>query len=514
MIIKKIEIAGFKNVSFHEPKKFEFYQDTLIQGENYSGKTSLGDALCWVFCGCSATGITAEYLLRNNDSTKTVVEVFFDDNSGKEHSLLREQSQETGKHHRLILDGIPIKDSDLAPYIMNKDIFLSTFMIGYFTRLSSKVASELLMSILPFPTNQSIIKKVEADLHQYFPSEQGFDSNTLLKKMRQDLKTVEDEIKMWTEKQRQAEEQIKITPAGELVDESKIKSKVDMLEARKENLIKASVQNNTSSFLESKLSICRLEIQSLKNRISRGTPQFNKNCPTCSQPIPEAEIRKMQEKIEADNALLKSNLDSLTKDEADLLSKIEEAQLKTNESTAITEELKAVTKELDIVKAEYDKVIRQNEALRSEKKKYEVSVVSLEASKQNMEKLSAKRYQINRSITALSQYNSIKADLQYDTVRGSLKNVSIRLQKIVPSTNELRDCFEILYKGRELHVISTSESIRAGLEISALINSRTNLKLPVFIDNAESITHYEKPPVQIFEAKVAKDIDIIVSPNS
>ncbi|HEY9062935.1 MAG TPA: AAA family ATPase [Pseudobacteroides sp.] len=514
MIIKRIEIAGFKNIPFHEPKKFEFYKDTLIQGENYSGKTSLGDALCWAFCGCNATGITAEYLLRNNDSTKTVVEVFFEDNSGIEHSLLREQSQETGKHHRLILDGIPVKDSDLAPYIMDKDIFLSTFMIGYFTRLSSKAAGDLLMSILPFPTNQSIIKRVETDLRQYLPMEEGFDSNTFLKNLRQDLKKVEDEIKIWTEKQKQAEEQIKRIPSGEHVDESKIKSRVDMLEARKENLIKASVQNNTASFLESKLSICRLEIQSLKNRINRGTPQFNKNCPTCGQTIPEAEIRKMQEKIDADNALLKSNLESLVKDETDLLSKIEEAQSMTKESNAIIEELDAVSKELDMVKAEYDKVIRQNEVLRSEKKKYDDAIASLDASKENMEKLSAKRYQLNRSITAASQYNSIKADLQYDTVRGSLKNVSIRLQKIVPSTNELRDCFEILYKGREFHVISTSESIRAGLEISALINSRINLKLPVFIDNAESITHYEKPPVQIFEAKVAKDIDITVSPNS
>ncbi|KNY28800.1 AAA family ATPase [Pseudobacteroides cellulosolvens] len=512
MIIKKIEIAGFKNVPFHEPKTFNFYPDTLIQGENYSGKTSLGDALCWVFCGCSATGITAEYLLRNNDSTKTVVEVFFEDNSGNEHSLLREQSQETGKHHRLILDGMPVKDSDLAPYIMDKDIFLSTFMIGYFTRLSSKVASELLMSILPFPSNQSILKKVESDLRQYLPAEDGFDSNIFLKNMRSDLKTVEDEIKIWTEKQRQAEEQIKKAPSGDMVDESQIKSRVSMLEARKENLIKASVQNNTASFLESKLSILRLEIQSLKNRIKKSIPEFNRNCPTCGQPIPEAEIRKMTEKIEADNELLKSNLESLMKSEADLLKKIEEEQIKPNETNAIKEELDAVSKELETVKAEYDKIIRQNEALRSQKNIYERALESIEASKQNLEKLSAKRYQINRSITAVSQYNSIKADLQYDTIRGSLKNVSIRLQKVMPSTNELRDCFEILYKGRELHIISTSESIRAGLEISALINAKVNLKLPIFIDNAESITHYEKPSVQVFEAKVAKGIDITVSP--
>ncbi|MDP4180964.1 MAG: hypothetical protein Q8942_07715 [Bacillota bacterium] len=512
MIIKKVEIAGFKNITFHEPKQFEFYAHTIIRGENYSGKTSLGDALCWVFCGCAATGISSEYLLCNDDSSKIIVEVTFEDNFKKEHILLREQSKDTGRNYRLLLDGLPVKEADLSPYIMDKDIFLSTFMIGYFARLSSKQGRELLMSILPFPTHQSIVNKVDSDLRQFLPSEDNFDSNAFIRKKRSDLKLVEDEIKLWLEKQRQAEEQLNKAPSGGLIDEDQLKARVNMLENRKENLLKASMQNNSAGFLEGKLSILRLEIQSLKNKLSSDNTQYRKNCPTCNQPIPEDERRRMEEKLKADNSFMKLTLEDLKKDEEALLVKIEEARNKTNEANAIQEELSSVVNELNLIKADYDAIIRKNEALKSQINAFEEAKVQLEATKNHLEKLYSQRYQHNRSITAVSQYNSIKAEKQYDTIRGSLKNVSIRFQRIAPSNNELKDCFEILYKGRELQVISTSETIRAGLEISNLINSRSNLTLPIFIDNAESITHYEKPSTQIFEAKVEKDAVLTVSP--
>jgi len=267
MIIKSIDIAGFKNVLLHEPKRFDFYHDTVIRGENFAGKTSIGDALCWVFCGCNSTGITADYLLRNNDSDKAIVEVIFEDNSGRIHTLLREQRKDSGKNHRLVLDGIPAKETDLMPYIMNADIFLSTFMIGYFGRLSPTKARELLMSILPFPDHHNIAGRVDSDIRPYLPAEDVFDANAFLRLNRSNLKNIESEIKLWQEKQKQAQEQASRIVPEELVDEAPLKARLNMLETRKENLIKASAQNNSAGYLEGKLSILRIEIQSLKSKL-------------------------------------------------------------------------------------------------------------------------------------------------------------------------------------------------------------------------------------------------------
>lgn len=513
MVIKCIDIAGFKNIPLHEPRRFEFYHDTVIRGENFTGKTSLGDALCWVFSGSNSNGITADYILRNNDSTKAVVEVIFEDNSGQIHTLLREQKQGPGKNIRLILDGMPAKEADLAPYIMSSDVFLSTFMIGYFGRLSPKQARELMMSVLPFPTHQNIVSRVDSDVRPYLPMEDTFNSNEFLKQKRTALKSVEAEIRLWQEKQKQAEEQTGKKLTEEPVDETQLSSRVKMLEARKDNLIKASMQDNPAGYLEGKLSVLRLEIQTLRNKLSSGTQQIKNICPTCNQPFPEEERRKMQEKIEASNALVNTKLEELKKEEFELIEKIKNAEDKSGELKAIQEELASVENELKLVKEEYEKIIRRNEIIKSERKHFDEGMKLLESARENLSRLSDERYKINRSIVAVSQYNSIKADIQYETVRSSLKNVSIRLQRVIPSTDELRDCFEILYKGRELQQISTSEVIRAGLEISNLINRRTGLRLPIFIDNAESITHYDKPDTQIFEARVERDAPLTITDN-
>jgi hypothetical protein len=78
------------------------------------------------------------------------------------------------------------------------------------------------------------------------------------------------------------------------------------------------------------------------------------------------------------------------------------------------------------------------------------------------------------------------------------------LEKVVKSTGEVKDCFEVLYDDKELMLLSNSERVRVGLEISNLINNKTGLKIPLFLDNAESITHYEKPDTQIVEAVVVR----------
>ena len=52
MIIKSIKIKGFKGF------KDEYFleldeEETTIMGENFQGKTSIGEAICWCLLGCN-----------------------------------------------------------------------------------------------------------------------------------------------------------------------------------------------------------------------------------------------------------------------------------------------------------------------------------------------------------------------------------------------------------------------------------------------------------------------------
>lgn len=508
MFIQRIKMSGFKNVPETETRQFEFFDFTKIQGENFVGKTSIGDALCWVFSGRSSTGITADYILRNDESRTALVEVAFTDNEGKNHILRREMH---GSNNVIYLDDIPVKEVELYPFIGSPEIFLSTFMIGYFHRQTSKTVKELLMGVIPFPSHTNIMKRVEESLRPYLPENEDFDSNAFLKQKKSDLRMVEDEIKRLQGIRSLTEEKIKNIKPEDLIDDSELKRKLDVLEERKVNLIKLSAQSVSIGYLEGKILAIKQEIENLKNQKGAYLSQQQKICPTCKQPVPEEELQKILEKSRMLEKEIKERIEKLENEEKELLQKVDDTREKHNETKAIQEELSSVEQEVKQLREEYERVLVHNEAINANSKFLEESRNMLDKTDKQLEKLRSERYNINRAITAVSQYNRIKADLQYESVRRSFKNVSIRLQRFNQSTNELRDCFEILYKGREYSQISTSETIRAGLEISCFINKRTGLKLPVFIDNAESITYYERPDTQVFEAKVMKDAPLTVA---
>jgi len=92
---------------------------------------------------------------------------------------------------------------------------------------------------------------------------------------------------------------------------------------------------------------------------------------------------------------------------------------------------------------------------------------------------------------------------QISKIKDNLKYTTIELFKKTQS-GTYKDVFEVHYKGKPFRMLSLSESILCGLEISNMINTLSGLKIPVFIDNIESISSIPddlKPNVQLFLAK-------------
>ena len=108
------------------------------------------------------------------------------------------------------------------------------------------------------------------------------------------------------------------------------------------------------------------------------------------------------------------------------------------------------------------------------------------------------------------QYNSKRLQLQAEQIDKHLDKVTIQLEKIVKSTGEIKDDFKILYNGKEFPVLSSSERIKAGLEIANLLINISGLNIPVFVDNAESITEIPKLNTQMIEARVKENADLTV----
>lgn len=103
----------------------------------------------------------------------------------------------------------------------------------------------------------------------------------------------------------------------------------------------------------------------------------------------------------------------------------------------------------------------------------------------------------------LTEYNTNYVNYISNIMKNWLNDVSISLFKYSTTTGEVKDDFTILYKGKNYKLISNSEKVKVGLEISNMFNKALGIKLPVFIDNAECILDIPVIDTQMIIAEVS-----------
>lgn len=228
----------------------------------------------------------------------------------------------------------------------------------------------------------------------------------------------------------------------------------------------------------------------------------------------KAEIQKIDDelkeleakKIEFDEnkvkqiQLLKNELSSLNVSEA----KTENSKIQEAFNTEIASLKKNVQNEIFILRSKKEQVVSAN-LLRKN------ALISLEKNKQElidrnaeMTKFISDAEVLQIKILSMKSFNVKKMELANALICKHLDNAEIKIQKFVESTGELKDCFEVLYNGMELKSSSSSERVKAGLEISRMIENLVNVHFPVFVDNGEGITSYKETAEQTIEVRVEK----------
>jgi len=106
----------------------------------------------------------------------------------------------------------------------------------------------------------------------------------------------------------------------------------------------------------------------------------------------------------------------------------------------------------------------------------------------NLKKLEADLKSIDEKIAAAKLYAATRAEKTIKPLNDAMNRTKIILFDVNKSSGEVVDCFKFLYDGRDYKVLSLSEKIKAGLEVSAAIKKITGLNLPVVVDNTESVS--------------------------
>lgn len=309
------------------------------------------------------------------------------------------------------------------------------------------------------------------------------------------------------------------------------------LETKLEEAKKRTYQSQYITALaevSAQLAGARQEYKDAKEHYERIEPGFV--CPTCKRGVDEAELPAVKEifdgllqgirTVGTELVEKRKEIETLQKKEREIFEQYKAADIE-----KYSEELRELQKQVISIPGRpsfSDQLAEIEEQLEygnlSEQdcidlSSYEADIASLEGSIKDTENQGSKQRVlelINRQTELEDEYTKLRNQLsalqEYLTVRARL---AIQPLKMPHTAVQLYDvtlsgvvknvfCFE--YLGRSYSYLSSSEKIRAGIEIAAMMRNVTGLDIPLFIDEAQSL--HEISGAGVCDLSAFKDVSL------
>ena len=266
--------------------------------------------------------------------------------------------------------------------------------------------------------------------------------------------------------------------------------------------------------------------------VYKGQYQGNFKCPTCGQDLLPDQIEKTMANF---NKKKSEKLASIEEKAKDLKIKIEECEklIAIYEVKEYKEEdlpiepirLQEIDKELDEAKAKLSdfsinnkkdllekkdslnadlEEINKKLSLKGQNEKIDERIKELE----KQEKELAKAYEEQQRIIYLcEEYTKAYMDLVSDKINDSFDLVKFKLFENQINGGITETC-EATFKGVPYSDLNNAAKINAGLDVINSLSDKLDLKVPIFIDNAESVNELIKTDTQLVRLVVSKDKEI------
>lgn len=255
-------------------------------------------------------------------------------------------------------------------------------------------------------------------------------------------------------------------------------------------------------------------------------------CPTCGQDLLPDQIEKTMANF---NKKKSEKLASIEEKAKDLKIKIEECEklIAIYEVKEYKEEdlptepirLQEIDKELDETKAKLSDFSLDNKkdllekkdslnadleeinkklSLQGQNEKIDERIKELEG----QEKELAKAYEEQQRIIYLcEEYTKAYVDLVSDKINDSFDLVKFKLFENQINGGITETC-EVTFEGVPYSDLNNAAKINAGLDVINSLSDKLDLKVPIFIDNAESVNELIKTDTQLVRLVVSKDKEI------
>lgn len=487
---KQLTLQNFKS---HRDLIVNFGELTQITADNAKGKSSILEAVTYVFYGTDALGSKMDPTPITYAADESLVQVLF---TVDEKPVLLGRALRNGKAQYYINE-VPKKAgefNELVEQLFDKNLFMSLYNPNYFFTLHKDEQRATLMKYVLAPPNKEVLKQL--------PELQGKKLAELLKKQSiEDIFSKNKENKLLKDKEyiraqnktKTLKEQLEHYSNGvnAPLDSLKVElAQVDKQVREKESLMDAAVEKNQV------YNKCQSEIRAIQDQIDMSKERWpmlkneviEDTCKTCQRPLDEESVKAVETDKEKRIEEYKANHSELIKQRDKL-----KEQLNDLDYIDISE-LREEIKELDLKGQPLREAVRSYAEIERIQKQIDEAV---QAETTTLESL-------NESIFILDSIKAFKAkeaEIQAEKVQDLFETLSIRLFE-TQKNGEIKNTFEIEMDGKPYRKLSLSEGIRAGLELREVLSKQSEVIAPVFVDNAESITKFKEPTGQLITSRV------------
>ncbi|MDD4273392.1 MAG: AAA family ATPase [Desulfobacter postgatei] len=600
-------------------------RDVAIFGANATGKSTISDAVSWLFTGKDAQG-RADFALmpldKNNSpisGLETVVEI---DLSHNDKNITLKKLCRAKKAGGLItehwIDGVPKKATEFKAFIDsiigNEETYRILSDSTHFATMPWQLRRESLIDIAGEVSDDAVIAADEDLAHVYdFVGDKKLDDSMAILKSR--LKELKKEVESIPARVAELEVQVEDIPAepdGKELD--RLKSKLEQANAAMDGIrnnedtaklrqelseLNAKIAERNSQAHTATLSsrgpiidkikslqtdsmhldrhisdlAGRIEADQKRNDIATeamaklrdnyigeqaSKPPDDSSCHACGQPLPQDQIQaaldrfhqgkaEKLKRINTEGKTLKAGVDARTKDILATQGKIKDARGRLKDVTA---ELAELEKSLEATPS--PKPTPELKALEQEKARIEGMIsagkngtaIREQTARENLEEiegqllawkqqkaefdaatktrsriaellaqektLNAELEQVERKLYLLDKFTTQKVKLLEDRINGMFAFGQFKMFKTLVN-GSIQPCCDVLCEGVPYEKgLNTAARVNVGLDIIQVLGNHFGLRVPVWVDNAESVNEFHKIDAQILYLTVTDDPELVV----
>jgi chromosome segregation ATPase len=538
LIFNKIILSEFKCFKHAEFEFNEGYNELFA--ENGKGKSTIIHAIPWVLIGKDAFGKTIDNIYPLDEEQKQIpnttpsVELHLAFNGQKK---VFERTQLDGKVQYKI-DGEEVKAGEYKNVVsmIASEKLLPVLLIPVYFGDNLKWQDQRDLIVSNMEIEDTAITKLDDDIALAI-MKKGVDKT--LSEYESDLKALKTKKDNYTGKRDYLTEKLKDVQLDSSLDElvrqkedkeQSIKSLEKSLDSitplqQEVNELEREIQKLESEH-DKKITTSNLKISNLKEQkesilkeYKQKTSELNNIkdvCSMCGNKLNAFEIENQKaelskvinevkergvtkkgeiEALESEILLLKTEnvAEKQSKKLEKLLTKIQD--IKSTVNFDLIQEEKTKLSELSAQISNYDVIAK-------DKKDFDVIVSQLS---EVMDEYDEKE----EAIDDIKTYKTDYAQLVADTLNAKLNKVKI-ITFYTQKNGELKDTFEISMDGVPYSSLNTAGKVEAGIELIEMLSSILKIRVPILIDNKESITRSFDIDNQIIAMSVEKLVDLDV----